>query len=108
MENALKAGDGQNTHTRPTRFTPFHKRLALIYFDLPSNDTSFVGQTVDLLIQKHAGGHPKTMKTYRDSLAAWDLLIATKDERDRTKYVRGSCPDWLREAYELASDGGAG
>ncbi len=100
MENFLKTGGGQNTHTRPAKFTPFHKRLALIYFALP-NSGFFKAPTVDLLIERHAGGHEKTKYAYWNSLKAWCLLIPV----GLKQYERGLCPDWLREAYELAREG---
>ncbi|NVM22024.1 MAG: hypothetical protein HWN68_09630 [Desulfobacterales bacterium] len=105
MEDFLKKSSGQNAHTQPARFTPFHKRLALIYFALP-NGTEIKAHTIDLLIERYAGAHEKTKRRYWNSLAAWGLIIGIPSDKPhgRMKYDRGNCPDWLREAHELVKE----
>ncbi len=111
MENFLKMGGGQSTHTEtPTHFTASHHRLAKIYFALP-NGGVFMRGVADMFIGRFAGHHEKTKKQYWNDLEAWGLIELVEVHKDGRKTTYKRCPltelnEWIREVHELAQKKG--
>ena len=78
----------------PTNFTSFHKRLAAIFYDLP-NGATFGRAHLERVIEKHAGGDPRTLLKYRHSLIAWDMVISSG-----WSFKRGQEREWIKQASE--------
>lgn len=107
MEQYLSSPAAQHTYTTPpSRPTRFHRTLARIYSSLPEKGP-FRSETLDLIIERHAGGDWRTKRNYRQALFNWGLVLEVQRAGPRVcqvvqYYERGDCPDWLRELMEPA------
>jgi len=83
-------------HTQiPAKTSAFHHRLAEIFTDLP-NGEPFTFDFLHRVIEKHAGGDPRTLLKYRRSLEVWELISRIGGGR----YKRGPMREWISALLE--------
>lgn len=78
----------------PTKFSSFHRRMAAIFYSLPSGG-SFDRAHLERVIEKHAGGDRRTLLKYQHSLIALDMIV-----QDGWRFKRGIECDWIKLAGE--------